>query len=515
MTQILSMKGIYKEFPGVIANDYVDFSVNEGEIHALLGENGAGKTTLMRILYGLYAADKGEIFVKGNKVHIHSPNDAINLGIGMVHQEFMLVPNFTVTENVAMGMNITNTPFLELKPIEKKIRDISTQHGLAIDPTAYIQQISIGVQQRAEIIKLLCRDARLLILDEPTGVLTLQETEGLFDILRSLVCEGCAIVFITHKLNEVMSVSDRVTVLRQGKVVGVKNIKDTNQIELAEMMVGRDVLFRIHKKQVVPKEPVLQIEDLHASNDRGLPALNGISLEVREGEILGIAGVDGNGQSELAETLAGLRKVKSGRIHVNSKDVTDEPTAKRYANGMVYVPADRRMVGTVQSIDIAWNSILGRPDEFTSAKGLLLDAHKIEEHANQIVSQFDIRTPGINVKVEKLSGGNLQKLLLGRELVKHPKLLIVEQPTRGLDVGATEYIRNQILEAQVTGTAVLLISSELDEILDLSDRIAVIYEGKIMGIVKSGEAERSKIGFMMAGCSNYEDVINTQGRLQE
>jgi simple sugar transport system ATP-binding protein len=509
---LLEMRGICKTFPGVVANDEIDFEVKPGEIHALLGENGAGKTTLMRILYGLYEPDGGAILLRGESVHIGSPQDAIALGIGMVHQEFMLVPTFTVAENVALGLGRT-TEQLRLAPLKQRINELAASHGLAVDPDARIEHLSIGVQQRVEIVKLLCRNASLLIMDEPTAVLTPQETEGLFENLSSLAGEGHSVIFITHKLDEVMAVSDRVTVLRSGKVVGTQMVGATSPRELAEMMVGREVLFALEKPPLSPGEPVLQVENLHALDDRGLPALRGVSLDVRQCEIVGIAGVDGNGQPQLAEALAGLRKVHSGRITIAGSDVTRQPPAKRYAKGMAYVPADRRGVGTVSTQDLCCNCILGQCEEFSTGGGWVLSRPKILQHAARVVSTFDVRTPGTDLVAGKLSGGNLQKLLLGRELMRQPKLLVVEQPTRGLDVGATEYVRARILEARQGGSAVLLISSELEEILELSDRIAVMYEGQIMGMLPNEDPDIRLIGLMMAGSHRQTTENTTSGEI--
>lgn len=507
MNLLLEMRGITKTFPGVVANDNVGLEVSEGEIHALLGENGAGKTTLMNILYGLYRCDSGEIYFKGARVRVRSPQDAITLGIGMVHQEFMLVPALTVAENVALGLNLTNSPLLELDQVDRGIRDLSARHGLGLDPRAKIEHLSVGVQQRVEIVKLLYRKARLLILDEPTAVLTPQETDGLFEVLRSLVAEGRSAILITHKLNEVMAISDRVTVLRDGKVVATQRTKDTDQYELAEMMVGREVLFQARKEPLAPEDTLLEVENLHVSDDRGLPALKGASFQIRAGEILGVAGVAGNGQRELAEALAGLRPATRGTISVAGLDVTGLPPLRRYSRGLAYVPADRRGVGCIGSLSVAQNSILGRCQEFTIAGGLLLSGARVRRHASELVASFDVRCPGVDVAASKLSGGNLQKLMLGRELTRRPKVLVVEQPTRGLDVAATEYVRNTILEARRSGAAVLLVSSELDEVLALSDRISVIYEGRIMATLQNDQhLDVRMIGLMMAGANRDVDA---------
>jgi simple sugar transport system ATP-binding protein len=500
------MRSVSKSFPGVLANDNVNLTIQNGEIHALLGENGAGKSTLMNILYGLYTRDKGDIYFEEEKVDIRSPQDAINLGIGMVHQEFMLIDKFTVTENVALGLNLTSSPFLELQMVEKRLVDISDRHGLAVEPNARIEHLSVGVQQRVEILKLLFREARLLILDEPTAVLTPQETKGFFQVLRSLVDNGCSVIFITHKLNEVMEISDRVTVLRDGRVIASKSTADTDARELAEMMVGREVLFTTHRAPMMPGPTMLEVRELEALDDRSMPALKGLSFTIFQNEILGLAGVDGNGQRELAEVLAGLRDAEKGAILIEEGNVTNLPPAKRYAQGVSYIPADRQGMGCVNSLDIACNSILGQCSDFTAAGGLVLRNQDIERHAQELVSRFDVRCPGTSTVAGKLSGGNLQKLMLGRELMRRPKVMIVEQPTRGLDVGATEYVRKRILEARQNGAAVLLISSELEEILSLSDRIAVIYEGQIVGTVRNDNVNIQDLGLMMAGAHKNNGV---------
>jgi general nucleoside transport system ATP-binding protein len=510
---ILEMRNIVKTFPGVIANNHVDYSVETGEIHALLGENGAGKTTLMNVLYGLYGRDSGDILFEGKDVDIRSPEQAISLGIGMVHQEFMLVKPFTVAENVALGLDAGSGPFLDMETVREKIINLSEKYGLAVDPDSRVEHLSVGVQQRAEIVKLLVRDARLLILDEPTAVLTPQEIDGLMEILRSLVRDGRSVVFITHKLNEVMSASDRVTVLRDGKVVATTRTKDTNTNELARMMVGREVIFRTARQELDIGEVVLEIQDLHAVDEKGNPALHGITFQIREGEILGMAGVSGNGQSELAEVIAGLREVKKGQVTITGEDATRISTHDRYGMGMSYVPADRREVGCVQSLAIEKNSILGRLDEFVTGDKIFLDDKKIQQHAEDLVSRFDVRTPHVGVHAGKLSGGNLQKLILGRELGRSPKVLVIEQPTRGLDVGAIEYVHARILDARKERAGVLLISAELDEIFTLSDRIAVIYEGEIMGFLQPDEVDIELIGLMMAGTRKEEALVSAGSKL--
>ncbi|HMQ55055.1 MAG TPA: ABC transporter ATP-binding protein [Anaerolineae bacterium] len=500
MAPFLEMRAITKQFPGVLANDRIDLTVEAGEIHALLGENGAGKSTLMNILYGLIQRDAGEIRVEGQPVELRSPSDAISRGIGMIHQDFMLIPRFTVIENVVLGLDEDSSgPLLNLAAAARRLTDLSRQHGLDVNPAARVEHLSVGVEQRVEILKLLYRRARLLILDEPTAVLTPQEAEGLFKVLRSLAAQGHAVVFITHKLHEVMAVADRVTVLRDGRVIATVETAATNPRELARMMVGREVEFRLDKPARPAGKRILRIEDLHAADDSGHHKLRGIDLEVHGGEIVGLAGVDGNGQSELAEALMNLRTIQRGRIWVDSVEVTHGSPATHRAAGMAYIPADRRKVGSVGALSIAYNAILGNLRPYTRAGRLLLHERWINGHAQALVERFDVRTPDVAFEAGKLSGGNLQKVVLGREVMRRPRLLIVEQPTRGLDVGATEYVRQQLLAERARGVAILLISAELEEIMTLSDRIAVIYQGQIMGILPAAAAEAETLGLMMAG----------------
>ncbi len=501
---VLEMKCITKSFPGVLANDCVNLAIKRGEIHALLGENGAGKTTLMNILYGLYGRDSGQILYNGQPIDIRCPQEAISAGIGMVHQEFMLIKPFTVAENIALGLDTGKSPFLALDEVRKRIIELSQRYNLAVDPDAKVEHLSVGVQQRVEIVKLLVRNAQLLILDEPTAVLTPQEIDGLFRILRSLTKDNCSVVFITHKLNEVIASTDTVTILRDGKVIASKPTKETNPNELARMMVGRDVMFRTTKEPCGIGQSLFEVQDLHAIDDRGLPVLNGVTFEICEGEILGVAGVAGNGQTELADVLAGISKTMRGTIRLDGKDITDSTIAQRRSYGMAYVPADRREVGSFISLDIAKNTIMGRLDEFTTPPGIFLDNRRIIQHAKDLIKEYDVRTPNTSVLAGKLSGGNLQKLLISREFSRAPKVLIIEQPSRGLDVGATEYVRSKIIDAKQKGTAVLLISSELDEILDLSDRIIVLHKGEVMGTLQGGEVDIQNLGLMMAGTYQTE-----------
>ena len=510
MPPFLEMKNITKRFPGVLANDNINFHINEGEIHALLGENGAGKSTLMQILYGLYQKDHGEILVQGNQVNISDPSGAIANGIGMIHQDFMLVPPFTVIENVVLGLADDNPgPLLDLNSAADRLKDLSKQYGLAVDPHARIEHLPVGVQQRVEILKLLYRNVKVLILDEPTAVLTPQEVEGLFEVLQTLKEKGHAVVLITHKLHEVMAVADRVTILRGGQVIATLNKADTDSRELARLMVGREIVFRVDKQPSHAGETLLKVEDLHAYDDANHHKLRGINLEICRGEILGLAGVDGNGQSELAEALMNLRNVNSGCVLVGNKDVTHLSPAAHRALNMTYIPADRRRVGSVGDLSVAYNSILGDLIRFTGLGHFLINEKLVASHAKDLVKRFDVRTPDIRFHARKLSGGNLQKLILGREVMRQPQVLIAEQPTRGLDVGATEYVQQQLLAERERRAAILLISAELEEILTLSDRIAVIYQGEIMGVLDAEDADLETLGLMMAG-SRLEN-LTTRG----
>lgn len=498
MTPFLSARQIVKRFPGVIANDHVDFDVRRGEIHALLGENGAGKSTLMQILYGLYHRDSGEIDLDGAPLEMSSPADAIRAGIGMIHQEFMLVRRFTVAENIVLGLDGAR---LDLRAASARITELSDRFGLQVDPGQIIEQLPVGVQQRVEILKLLYREARLLILDEPTAVLTPQETTALFKVLRNLAAQGHAVVIVTHKLSEIMDISDRVTIMRDGRVVAAVETAEHSEAELARLMVGRDVALSTSRRAATPGAPVLQIDRLSVLDDRGHPAVDALSLDLRAGEIVGLAGVDGNGQSELAQALMNLRPAMSGRISLMGRDMTDASPAEHIAARMAYVPADRRHVGTVPELSVGLNTILG--DHRTYANRFdLLDFPRIRSFAARLMERFDVRPADPSYPAGKLSGGNLQKVQLGRAITGDPLVLIVEQPTRGLDVGAIEAVWSEILAQRDAGKAVLIISAELQEILNLSDRIAVIYEGRILGIVENGpEAvpDVDRIGRMMAG----------------
>jgi len=493
----LEMRNIVKRFPGVLANNNANLTIHAGEIHALLGENGAGKSTLMQILYGFHSMDSGEILIDGKRVRLGSPKDAIALGIGMVHQEFMLVRRFSVVENTVLGLRDGSGPLLDLQRASERLKDLSNRHGLALDPAAKVESLPIGVQQRVEILKLLYRDARLLILDEPTAVLTPRERNQLFAILRRLRENGRSVVIVTHKLNEIMECADRVTVMRDGQVVATRTIGSTSEQELTRLMVGREVNLRVDKSNQKPGEPILQIKELHVRDESGREKIRGLSLEVRAGEILGIAGVDGNGQSELAEAVMHLREVTSGYVLLNGTDVTRLSVARHRRMGISYVPADRRHVGSVTEMSVADNAILGLQRKYT--RSLFRSFVDARESAEALVARFGIRSSGIDLAAGKLSGGNLQKLILGREIMRGSAALVVEHPTRGLDVGAVESVWRELLLARQAGKAILLISTELDELLNLADRIAVMFEGRIMGTVDPAVASVEEIGLMMAG----------------
>ncbi|HET7011501.1 MAG TPA: ABC transporter ATP-binding protein [Anaerolineales bacterium] len=500
MAPILQLRGITKRFPGVLANDHIDLSLEEGEIHALLGENGAGKTTLMNILYGLYQPDEGEVFVRGERVEIRSPSDAISAGIGMVHQHFMLIPVFTVAENVMLGQEILRQgDFLDRRQAERRVAEISGQFMLDVDPTAYVRDLPVGVQQRVEIIKLLYRQANILILDEPTAVLTPQESGELFKIMRSLASQGKSIIFITHKLREVMEVADRITVIRQGHVVGTTTPKLADRGKLAEMMVGREVMLEVEKSKAKIGETVLRVEHLVVASDRRQVAVDDVSFEVRAGEILGVAGVQGNGQTELVEAVTGLRAVQAGRISLLGQDITRASPRRVTELGSAHVPEDRQRDGLVLTFTVADNLTLSTYYLPPFARGPQLQREAILASAKERIREFDIRTPSPLTTVGSLSGGNQQKVIVAREFSRPIRLLVASQPTRGLDVGSIEYIHSRILQKREEGCAVLLVSPELDEIMELSDRIAVMYRGHLVGFVDAEEATKEEIGLLMAG----------------
>jgi ABC-type uncharacterized transport system ATPase subunit len=484
--------GITRRFPGVLANDRVDLTLQEGEIHALVGENGAGKSTLMRVLYGLYPPDEGRIVVRGREVRIPAPRAAIAQGIGMVHQHFVLVDRFTVTENVILGAE--GGVLLDLNEAERKVEELARSYGFRVNPSAVVEDLSVGEEQRVEILKALYRGVDLLILDEPTAVLTPAESEELFQNLRRLKADGKTVVFISHKLDEVLTIADRITVLRRGRVVGETTPEETSKEQLAEMMVGRPVLFRLEKPDVRMGEPILMVENLEI---RG--RLHDIDLAVRAGEILGVAGVEGNGQLELAESIVGLRLGDRGRILLDGQDVTGRPVVQIRSLGLAYVPEDRHDRGLVLDMTLWENSVLGRQQDkrYSGGFGVML-IRKIKELATRLVKAFDVRARSISVPASTLSGGNQQKLILGRELEEGPRLLVAHQPTRGLDVGAIEFVWRQILDQKAAGRAVLLFSAELDEIYELSDRIVTIYEGHITGEY-APDAAPEEIGIGMTG----------------
>lgn len=500
MATVLELRGITKRFPGVLANDHIDLAIEQGEIHALLGENGAGKTTLMNILYGLYQPDEGEIVVKGKPIKVHSPSDAITAGVGMVHQHFMLVPVFTVTENVMLGdEDVRYGQVLDRKGSSAKIRQISEQYNLEVDPNAYIRDLPVGVQQRVEIIKLLYREAEILILDEPTAVLTPQETEGLFRIMRSLVERGKSIIFITHKLKEVVEIADRITVIRRGKVIGSTTPAEADDRKLAEMMVGRAVRLEVEKTEAKPGEPVLQVENLTVLDDLYNVAVDEVSFDVRAGEILGVAGVQGNGQTELVKALTGLRAIQEGTIRLLGQEITKATPRQITELGSAHVPEDRQIDGLLLAFPIADNLVMNTYYQPPFSKGPVLQEKVILETANRLIKEFDIRTPNAQVDASSLSGGNQQKVIIAREFSRPIKFLVASQPTRGLDVGSIEYIHQRIVEKRDQGCAVLLVSTELDEVMGLADRIAVMYRGKVIAILPASEATKEGVGLLMAG----------------
>ncbi len=501
----LEVRNITKRFPGVLANNRVNFNLHKGEIHALLGENGAGKSTLMNIIYGLYSPDEGEIYMDGRGpggvklIEIRSPHDAIQHGIGMVHQHFMLVPVFTVTENIILGDEITRGIALDLNTARENIRRVSQEYGLDVDPDAIVEELPVGIQQRVEIVKALYRDAKILVLDEPTAVLTPQEVDDLFEIIHKLTERGVSVIFITHKLKEVLAIADRITVMRRGEVVGTTTPAETDEQHLAAMMVGREVLLRVDKGPAKPGKVVLDVKNLSVANDQGQTTVRDITFQVRAGEILGIAGVQGNGQTELAEGLTGLRALKSGDLYMNGEKLPAVNPRILVEGGMAHVPEDRHKHGLVLQHTIADNMVLNTYYQEPFANGLKRNPQAIEENAQRLVKEFDVRTPSYLLAASTLSGGNQQKVIVAREFSRPIHLLIANQPTRGLDVGSIEYIHRQIVAKRDQGIAVLLISAELDEITSLSDRIAVMYHGQIVAVVDAASVTREELGLMMAG----------------
>ncbi len=495
----VEMKNISKSFADNIANNQIDFSVNDGEIHCILGENGAGKTTLMKILFGLYSKDSGSVYIKNQEVNIHQPRQAIDLGLGMIHQHFMLVDRLTVTENIIAGDEPRKGLFIDLKEAEKRVEDLSSKYGLEIDPGVRIEDISVGEQQRVEILKALYRKAEILILDEPTAVLTPQETDELFNVMRELKNNGKTIIFITHKLKETMAISDRITVLRNGEKVAAVNTFDTDPTQLARMMVGRDVVLRVDRKNSEIGDTLFSVEDLSLYNKISNLSLKKINLSIREGEILGVAGVEGNGQLELEEALMGLRSFDNGRIFLNSEDISRLNAREKRGSGMAYIPSDRLKRGLIKEFTIERNLILGLEWNKPFAKTGMLKRNQIKEYCEKIIDQFDIRCSGSSALVSDLSGGNQQKLIIGRELLQEPDFILASQPTRGVDVGAIEYIHKLLLELRANGKGILLISAELDELRTLSDRIMVLYEGEIIAVGKTEDFSEEELGLLMAG----------------
>ncbi|MFD2208885.1 ABC transporter ATP-binding protein [Virgibacillus halophilus] len=499
MGYVIEMLNIRKEFPGIVANDNITLQVEKGEIHALLGENGAGKSTLMNVLFGLYQPEKGEIRVNEKKVAITNPNIANDLGIGMVHQHFMLVEPFTVTQNIILGKEPTKMGKINIKKAEREIQELSDRYGLKVDPSAKIRDISVGMQQRVEILKTLYRGAEVLIFDEPTAVLTPQEIKELITIMKSLVQEGKSIILITHKLKEIMEVCDRCTVIRKGKGIGTVQVIQTNPNELASLMVGREINFKTEKKPAEPKEIILDINNLIVKDSRKVDLVKGLDLQVRGGEIVGIAGVDGNGQSELIEAITGLRKSESGTIKIRNKNITNFKPRKVTENGVGHIPQDRHKFGLVLDYSIGENMVLQTYYKKPYSRAKILNFKQIYEKAKTLIAEYDVRTPSEFTKARALSGGNQQKAIIGREIDRSPDLLIAAQPTRGLDVGAIEFIHRRLIEERDKGKAVLLVSFELDEVLDVSDRIAVMFDGKIVADVKPVETNEQELGLLMAG----------------
>lgn len=495
----VEMKNITKKFGDFTANDNIDLTVGKGEVHALLGENGAGKSTLMNILYGLYLASSGEIYINGEKAKITNPNDAIEKGIGMVHQHFMLIDTFTVVENIILGMETTKGIKLDIDTARKNVVDISEKYGLYVDPDSKIEDVSVGMQQRVEILKALYRGADILILDEPTAVLTPQEIDELMDIIRSLSDQGKTIIIITHKLKEIKAVADYCTIIRRGKKIDTVKVSEVTEEDLAEMMVGREVEFSVDKEPIERGEKVLEIKDLFVKDNRHLDAVKGLSLDVYSGEILGIAGIDGNGQSQLLEALTGLRKIESGKVTINGKDITEKTPFEIINSGLNSIPEDRQRRGLVLDFTVAENMILENYYKEPFSKKGILDHKEIIGFSEELIEKFDVRPREPNHLAGELSGGNQQKVIIAREIINNPDVLIAAQPTRGLDVGAIEYVHEYLVDQRDKHKAVLLVSFELDEVINLSDRIAVIYEGKIVDILDSEDADERKLGYLMAG----------------
>ena len=504
----LELKGITKRFPGVLANDGIDLTVAPGEIHALLGENGAGKSTLMNVLYGLYRPDEGEILLDGKQMQFSGPGDAIAAGIGMVHQHFMLIPVFSVTENIMLGVESTSGPLLALDrgAARRRIVELSEEHGLRVDPDAIIEDLPVGVRQRVEILKTLYRHSNLLVLDEPSAVLTPQEIDDLFEVMRSLARAGSSIIFITHKLNEVLVIADRITVLRRGKVVGTRTPDATDEAELARMMVGRPVQLEVTKSPSTPGDEILTLRGVTVRDDRQQVAVNNLDLSVRAGEIVAIAGVQGNGQTELVEAITGLRRLEYGTVEIAGAVAKADPR-QVFAAGVGHVPEDRLEEGLVVGFNVAENMILNSYYQEPFATGLSIHPDAILAHAIELTGEYDVRTPSVLNEIGNLSGGNQQKVIVAREFSRPLKLLVAAQPTRGLDVGSIEYIHKRIVAKRDEGTAVLIVSTELEEVLSLGDRIAVMYQGRIMDILEPAEATPERLGLLMGGAHPEEGIV--------
>lgn len=516
MQYVVEMLNIRKEFAGIVANDNITLTLKKGEVHALLGENGAGKSTLMSVLFGMYKPEKGEIKINGNKVKITSPNKANEYGIGMVHQHFKLVENFTVTENIILGCEPKKFGIVvDRESAAKKIKEISNKYNLNIDPYAKIEDISVGMQQRVEILKMLYRNANVLILDEPTAVLTPQEIDELMNIIRDLIKEGKSVIIITHKLKEIKTIADRCTVIRRGKYIGTVNVKETSEADMAKMMVGREVSFKVEKNDAVVGETVVKINNLSVNNNKKVLGLKDFSIEVKAGEILGIAGVEGNGQTELVEALTGMRSVISGTIEYKGENITTISVRNRIDKGIAHIPEDRHKRGLVLDYNLEDNMVLKCYKSKPFSKNGIINRAAIKEHAEKIIKAFDVRSgQGANSVTRSMSGGNQQKAIIGREIEMHPELLIAVQPTRGLDVGSIEYIHKRLIEERDKGKAVLLISLELDEVLNVADRIAVVNAGELIGIVNSNETDENEVGLMMAGIkSKSEPTVKNGGKI--
>ncbi len=503
---MLEMRGITKRFPGVLASDNVDFDVYPGEVHTLLGENGAGKSTLMKILYGLYEADEGEVLLNGQPLEIHEPTDAISHGIGMIHQHFMLVPTLTVAENVALGLKSSKGFRTDLDVVSARIEELSEIYGLRVDPSAYIWQMAVGEQQRVEIIKALYRDARLLILDEPTAVLTPQEVDQLFVTLRQLTDDGRGLIFISHKLHEVLALSTRITVLRHGKVTGSVGVEGATRQSLAQLMVGRAVKLAPDKAEAKPGPAALEIRGLNVTRDRGGDGVRNLDLDVYAGEIMGVAGVSGNGQMLLAEAIAGLRTPTAGSIKIAGTDVVGLSPKEVRDHGLAYVPEKRMKDGAISEFTVSENILLIDHNDPRYLNRGLFNFGAIKDHAQQLVDEYTVKTPTLETPARNLSGGNIQKMIIARELSGTPDVLVAAQPTRGVDIGAAEYIHTRLIKQRDENTAILMISEDLDEVFGVSDRVAVMYEGQIMGIVDPKTASREEVGLMMAGVAQDQAV---------